>query len=253
MGATSLTTFQKTLFNVSQKMLAEVKRNERNEDMSSILARAMTYFTSLQSPLSYSTEHKTMATPAPPASDKPWLSYLTIDLLVHVLNRSIFHPYIAWLIPLCLRAAAKPYEAPEFIAACVWAGAVTLLAILQVVNKRIAYGLPREVDWDEEVVVITGGANGLGKILAEMYGMRGASVAVLDVAKPEQESEGFESVQFYTCDVGDAAAVQKAKGQIEKDVCSRPTLLSLHFPRSVADGKHSSSAYPPSSSTTPAS
>ncbi|KAK3713749.1 hypothetical protein LTR37_008235 [Vermiconidia calcicola] len=152
--------------------------------------------------------------------ERSWYQYVTIDLIVHILNRSIFHPYIAWLIPLCLRAVATQYDAPEFIAACIWATSVTLQRVLGVVNKRIAYGVPREVDWDEEVVVITGGANGLGKILAEMYGMRGASVAVLDIRKPEKESEGLAGVRFYACDVGDAAAVEKAKNEIEKDVCS---------------------------------
>ena len=164
--------------------------------------------------------------------EKSWYQYLTIDLVASVLNRSIFHPFIAWLIPLCLRAVTTPYEAPEFIASCVWASLVTFSLILGAVNKRIAYGLPRDVDWDDEVVVITGGANGLGKILAETYGMRGASVAVLDVQKPEKESEGLAGVRFYTVDVGDAAGVEKAKGQIEKDVC-RYSFLHLSF-RSIA-------------------
>ncbi len=152
--------------------------------------------------------------------DTPWHHHLTIDLFAKILSRSIFHPYICWLIPLCLRAVATPYEAPEFIAACGWASLVTFSVVLGAVNKRIAYGLPREVEWDEEAVVITGGASGLGKILAEIYGMRGASVAVLDVQKPEKESEGLAGVTFYTCDVGDPDAVEQAKEQIEKDVRS---------------------------------
>lgn len=159
--------------------------------------------------------------------ERPWYHHITIDLIAHILNRSIFHPYIAWLIPLCLRATATPYNAPEFTAACVWASLVTASAVLGVFNRRIAYGVPREVDWDNEVVVITGGANGLGKIIAEMYGMRGASVAVLDMRKPETESEGLTGVEFYICDVGDAKAVEKAKEDIEKDVCSSKPILRI--------------------------
>ncbi len=158
-------------------------------------------------------------------SDRPWHSHITIDLLMHVLSRSIFHPYIAWLIPLCLRAVATRYEAPEFIAACVWASLVTLAGILRVFNHRIAYGRPREVDWDEEVVVITGGASGLGKIIAEMYGMRGASLAVLDITEPEKESEGLADVRFYKCDISDPGAVTKVTEKIEKDVCSTTSAL----------------------------
>ena len=142
-----------------------------------------------------------MSGEAPASSDRSWHSYLTIDLFAHVLGRSIFHPYIAWLIPLCLRAITTPYDAPEFIAACVWASLVTVWAILGVFNHRLAYGVPRDVDRNEEVVVITGGANGLGKIIAETYGMRGASVAVLDLRKPDKESEGLAGVHYYSCDV----------------------------------------------------
>lgn len=149
---------------------------------------------------------------------KPWQSHLTIDLFAKVLSRSIFHSFIAWLIPLCLRAVSAPYESYQFIGASLWASLVTLVWMLSVVNKRLAYGLPREVDWDEEVVVITGGANGLGRLIAETYSMRGASVAVLDVVLPKEEIGGQAKIQNYICDIGDAEAVEKAAKQIEKDV-----------------------------------
>ncbi|KAF2169413.1 hypothetical protein M409DRAFT_65086 [Zasmidium cellare ATCC 36951] len=155
---------------------------------------------------------------------KRWHQHLTIDLFAHVLSNSIFHPFVAWMVPLCLRSVQAPYESTQFIASCVYASAITLLWMLSVINNRLAYGLPREVNWDDEVVVITGGAGGLGKILAEIYGMRGASVAILDVVEPEQGSEGLAGVQSYRCDVGDAAAVEKAKAQIEKDL-GTPTIL----------------------------
>ncbi|KAK0333694.1 hypothetical protein LTR91_022487 [Friedmanniomyces endolithicus] len=155
---------------------------------------------------------------------KPWHEHITIDLLAHVLNRSLFHPFIAWLIPLCQRAVGAPYDSFNFTATCIYASIVTLIWILGFLDTRVAYGLSRELDWDEEVVVITGGASGLGKILAETYGMRGASVAVLDVRDPEEESEGLASVKFYKCDVGDAEAVVRAREQIEKDL-GTPTIL----------------------------
>lgn len=148
---------------------------------------------------------------------KSWHSHLTIDLLFTVLTNSILHPFVAWMLPLCLRAVQAPYESREFIGSCIYTSFITLIWILSVINKRLAYGLPREVNWNEEVVVITGGAGGLGRILAEMYGMRGASVAVLDVV--EWEGEGMESVRGYVCDVGDAESVESVKGKIEKEVC----------------------------------
>lgn len=174
--------------------------------------------------------------------ETPWHKHLTIDLFARVLSRSVCHPFIAWLIPLCLRAVSAPYESFQFIAASVYASLVTLIWMLSVINKRVAYGVPREVDWDEEVVVITGGASGLGRVIAETYSMRGASVAVLDVVQPREESEGQSSIKHYACDVGDEEAVTRAAKQIEKDVCgyghnSNTSTQLIFFP---AWGSHDS-------------
>ncbi|EMD00363.1 hypothetical protein BAUCODRAFT_566024 [Baudoinia panamericana UAMH 10762] len=151
---------------------------------------------------------------------KSWYSQVNIDLLAHILHRSIFHPFIAWLIPLCQRAVGAPAHSFNVYATCIYASIITLLWVLSYLDKRLANGPPRELDWNEEVVVITGGAGGLGKILAEIYGMRGASVAILDIQQLEKESEGLAGVEFYHCDVGNSDAVERARGQIEKDVVS---------------------------------
>lgn len=98
---------------------------------------------------------------------------------------------------------------------------LTVYTGAQMVSERIAFGLPRTVDLGEEVVVITGGASGLGQLIAQIYGMRGVSVAVLDV-KEVAEIEGWEElsgVEYYKCDVGDRKEVEKTARMIEKDVC----------------------------------
>ncbi|EON67512.1 hypothetical protein W97_06880 [Coniosporium apollinis CBS 100218] len=162
-----------------------------------------------------------MSAPTRRTTERPWHQHLTIDLLAYVLNRSIFHPFIAWLIPLSLRAKVTPYDAPSMILAIAWAVLITVYTILSYIDRRIAYGLPRDVDLEEEVIVITGGASGLGALIAEVYGLRGASVAVLDVKEPEGEVNG---VEFYKCDVGDRAQVERAARQIERDL-GTPTIL----------------------------
>lgn len=158
------------------------------------------------------TYHAT-AMPSPP----PWYHPVTIDLLVHVLRKSILHPFIACLVPVSLRAIAHPADSPLYIASCVWAALVIACHLLQKLNLRVAYGAPREVDWDHEVVVITGGGSGLGRVLAETWGMRGASVAVLDVREPTDQLAGCT---FYQCDVGDAQAVEGVAARIMEDVCT---------------------------------
>ncbi|KAK5997882.1 putative oxidoreductase C16H5.14c-like protein [Cladobotryum mycophilum] len=140
----------------------------------------------------------------PPQRDS-WFAPLSIDLLLKVLNITLFHPFICWLIPLCLRAQTTRWEAPPMIAAIAWAVFISLCWVASAVNQRIAHGPPREVDLGEEV-----------------YGMRGASVAVLDVN--EMENGEARGVTFYKCDVSDKEQIAKVALEIEKDL-GTPTVL----------------------------
>jgi hypothetical protein len=97
-----------------------------------------------------------------------------------------------------------------------YASVLTALFFLNVLNRQIAYSKPRTVDFSEEVIVITGGASGLGLLIAEVYGMRGATVAVLDVKG--LESGEARGVSVYKCDVGDKEQVAKVAVEIERDV-----------------------------------
>ena len=111
-----------------------------------------------------------------------------------------------------------------------WAGLVTAYNILAIFDYRIANGPARPVDLEEEVVLVTGGASGLGGLIAEIYGMRGISVAVLDVKKPAGENQ-IEGVEWYECDVSNIEDVQRAKDRVVKDVCARrkPQILIVPY------------------------
>ncbi|KAL2843636.1 hypothetical protein BJY01DRAFT_264201 [Aspergillus pseudoustus] len=161
----------------------------------------------------------------PPHPDKKWHNHITIDLIMTVLNRSILHPFIAWIVVLCLRAQATPYGHPAFLIAAGYAIILTIVDIAFMISDRIAFGLSREVDLSEEVVVITGGASGLGRLIAQIYGLRGVSVAVLDIAA--EDVKGWEEVgwvEYYQCDIGDREQVERAKERILQDL-GTPTVL----------------------------
>lgn len=160
------------------------------------------------------------------AQDKPWHAYLTLDLLAHVLANSIFQPFIAWLIPLCLRSLAYPAVHPYIRYTCIYAAAVTVFALLRYLDRILAWGTPRKINWDDEVVVITGGSGGLGRVMAEMFSMKGVSVALLDVRPPEGESEALLNAKHYHYDVGSPEAIAEAKTNIEKDVRSNQHLTN---------------------------
>lgn len=114
------------------------------------------------------------------------------------------------------------YDHPAMHTAVAYAALITFLWLLSLVNKRLAYGPAREVDLEDEVIVVTGGASGLGLLIAEVYGMRGASVAVLDIMDMDGEEKGIE---YYKCDVGDREQVEKVAKQIENDVRRFPFRL----------------------------
>lgn len=147
-----------------------------------------------------------------------WAAPLSIDLLLKVANVTFLHPFVAWIVPLCLRAQVYPWTSQVMQGAILYASLLTLFFFLGIMNRQIAYSKPRTVDLSEEVIVITGGASGLGLLIAEVYGMRGATVAVLDLL--DLECGEARGVTAYKCDVGDKSQVAKVAEQIEREVSS---------------------------------
>lgn len=99
-----------------------------------------------------------------------------------------------------------------------WAMFITTITmILGPLSDKFAFGSPRKVDEEEEVIVVTGGANGLGRVMVEAWAMKGASVAVLDV-KDEDRDAAVEGVNYYKCDISDRKAVEKCWAQINEEV-----------------------------------
>ena len=70
----------------------------------------------------------------------------------------------------------------------------------------------------DEVVVVTGGASGLGKCIAEIYSMKGVGVAVLDIEIGVKEEGEREGARYYRCDVGDRGSVEGAWRRVVEDV-----------------------------------
>lgn len=165
-----------------------------------------------------------------PPQGESWFAPLSVDLILKVLKVTFLHPFISFVIPLCFRAQNYPWDHPKMEASIAWAVFVTACWVASMVNQRLAYGMPRDVDLSEEVIVVTGGASGLGLLVAEVYGMRGASVAVVDVR--EMENGEARGVSFYRCDVSDKEALAKVARQIEEEVSFSPcvwTTLLLRF------------------------
>lgn len=74
--------------------------------------------------------------------------------------------------------------------------------------------------WREQVAVVTGGAGGLGWLMAKLLELKGAEVVVWDVREPDERAEADEGgVKWMGVDVGDVDAVEKAYKRVCDEVC----------------------------------
>ncbi|KAG0223266.1 hypothetical protein BGW42_006001 [Actinomortierella wolfii] len=149
----------------------------------------------------------------------------SIDFVMRLLDTSVFHvtfPFI--LSPLCKFLGHGP---GTFIFNLTLAYAALLYTVRIIMALDTRYkraggngGKRSKIDWGEEVVLITGGASGIGLMLAEALAIRQIEVVVLD-AKPLETALGIES---YVCDVSDPKDIARVAKLIREDV-GEPTII----------------------------
>ncbi|CAG8521397.1 7425_t:CDS:2 [Diversispora eburnea] len=79
----------------------------------------------------------------------------------------------------------------------------------------------KRLDWDEEVVIVTGGSSGLGSLLVETLALRNVTVIILDIIPPEIE---HVNIIYYECDVSKFENVQNVAKEVIEEV-GHPTIL----------------------------
>ncbi|KAF1963521.1 dehydrogenase/reductase SDR family member 8 precursor [Byssothecium circinans] len=79
-----------------------------------------------------------------------------------------------------------------------------------------------EWDWGKEVVVVTGGADGIGKAIVGLLAERDVKVAVLDVQPLTYEAP--PSVHYFNCDLASAKSIASASASI-RSTLGDPTVL----------------------------
>ncbi|KAG9944919.1 NAD(P)-binding protein, partial [Aureobasidium melanogenum] len=159
-------------------------------------------------------------------SPLPTTPSLSLDYLLRLTR--IFFPPLGHIYSLCIgytlsilvTNSAVPV-APIVVA--VW---YTLLYATTAFNTRLGHGKAKKVVWSEQIAVVTGGAGGLGWLVARLLQLKGAEVVVWDVKAPEEwnEDDDDEGIKWYKVDVGDAEEVDAAYKKVQNDL-GTPTIL----------------------------
>ncbi|RKP07959.1 hypothetical protein THASP1DRAFT_30236 [Thamnocephalis sphaerospora] len=140
----------------------------------------------------------------------------TLDLIVRMLRTTVFHYSFGFVAIIGLKALELPWSHPATQLAL---GYTALLLVIYGVAHR--FRAKETIDWQDQVVVVTGGSGGVGACLSGILAMRGAHVAVLDV---EPFASHMPNVKFFPCDVADIEQLHAAAEAIRGDL-GHPTVL----------------------------
>ncbi|GAA97732.1 hypothetical protein E5Q_04411 [Mixia osmundae IAM 14324] len=165
------------------------------------------------------------------SSSSVWDDF-TIDTIAKVVRLTLLSPLFALGAPVIFVAQGLDIDSGLGQWVVVYAlGVLALHIFIQLdriwANKAWKTGVrglmgERKIDWGAQIVLITGGASGIGKLLAETLALRHVRVIVLD--KQEYKSEGDYSVASFPCDVSDFKAVARIAEEIKQKHGS-PTVL----------------------------
>ncbi|KAF8937425.1 retinal short-chain dehydrogenase/reductase [Dissophora ornata] len=143
----------------------------------------------------------------------------SLDFWLNMLNTSIFHVSFPFFLIPCLKLYGFENESAPFIIAAVYASLLFSVKTAYEFHDR-SQRKGGKVDWEDEVVLITGGASGIGYLLAEALAIRRITVVVLDV-EPIKTSLDIES---YICDASNPEDIARAAKEIREEF-GEPTIL----------------------------
>lgn len=141
---------------------------------------------------------------------------LTLDGVVGVLERTLLNPIVALPVPLLLllivrspfhaaahslsrpvRSQGHPPTSPTVLLSSTYFLLVTLVASVRLSSSAWtnkpgrswldACRCPRSLDWSRQIVVVTGGAGGVGSVLVKKLAQKGAAVVAIDVVERPAE------------------------------------------------------------------
>ena len=161
----------------------------------------------------------------------------TLGDLLLLVDRSILNPWPTGLLlaalkamDICIQQSILHQDSVRFLPS---AGIRKLLPWLfgiglafrvnrNLSRKALNNGTAAKFNWDKEIVVITGGAGGIGAATARKIATKSAAVIVLDVLPLTYEAP--PNLHYYRCDLTDYSALQSTAESIRTDV-GEPTCV----------------------------
>lgn len=142
---------------------------------------------------------------------------LSIDAVIHVISILFFNPVLATLVPISLYFSTDVSPSSfQFRSSLLYAASLWLFQILALSDRALRRGAfsksaTSRLQWEDQVIVVTGGSNGLGHACVSIMAINRARVISLDVQDPKNPIDG---VRYLTCDVSSVKSVNSARDKI---------------------------------------
>jgi len=149
-----------------------------------------------------------------------------VDLVVKVLSHTAFSPFFLFLFPVFFFFQGHKLNDTPILVTSVYLVIVSSFWSLRWYSRlyrnqgSLLFG-PGAVDWGEQIVLITGGASGVGELLANTLAVRNVTVVVLDVEPIVTENY---NINYYKCDVTKLEEIEAVAKKVIEEV-GHPTVL----------------------------
>jgi NAD(P)-dependent dehydrogenase (short-subunit alcohol dehydrogenase family) len=156
----------------------------------------------------------------------PIFDSLDVDLVVKVLAHTAFSPFFTFFIPVFYVFQGAQLKDRIVVVSALYYVAVSVFWFAKWYSRlyrnqgSLLFG-PGPLEWGEQIVVVTGGASGIGELLANTLAVRNVNVVVLDVNPIVTENY---NVTYYKCDVSKWEEVEAISKQIVEEI-GHPTVL----------------------------
>ncbi|KAF1983491.1 NAD(P)-binding protein [Aulographum hederae CBS 113979] len=170
----------------------------------------------------------------------------TSDTLARLFTSTLFNPLLTLPLALLARYTYKGQTLSlEHAKALKWLKVALAIGLYKKVEKVLDWGVlnnwvgDRYV-WEEELVVVTGGSDGIGRIVVGLLAERGIRVAVMDIQPLTFEAP--PNVTYFHTDLASPTSIAAATSAIKSQL-GNPTILINNA--GIHSGSHPITTTPP--------